>query len=77
MYALFGIICTIVFDLITNLGYALIFNISYIDTIIFGMPFMVMHITSNAIIFMTLPLILINLSDSMFSAQLKSEIKGH
>lgn len=43
-----GAFLAIVFDLVTNIGYSLVFNVPYVLTIMFGLPFMVVHVISNA-----------------------------
>jgi LytS/YehU family sensor histidine kinase len=49
--ALFGILLTLFFDLVTNFAYSLTFGIPFIITIITGLPFMIIHIASNAVLF--------------------------
>ncbi|MFW9799403.1 MAG: hypothetical protein ACFFD9_03130, partial [Candidatus Thorarchaeota archaeon] len=38
-------------ELLTNLGYAIAFGIPYWVTVLAGIPFTVVHVVSNAIIF--------------------------
>jgi hypothetical protein len=45
-----GAYLTLVFDLVTNMGYAIVFNVPYILANIIGLPFMIVHVISNAII---------------------------
>jgi uncharacterized membrane protein len=45
-----GAFIAAVFDLVTNIGYSLAFNVPYIAAVILGLPFMVVHIISNALI---------------------------
>ncbi|MFW9846635.1 MAG: hypothetical protein ACFFD6_07800 [Candidatus Thorarchaeota archaeon] len=46
-----GAFLTFFFDMLTNLGYSWAFTVPYWLAIISGLPFMVVHIVSNAIIF--------------------------
>lgn len=46
-----GIIVTVFFDLVTNLGFSAAFGVPYIIALIAGSPFMVVHVLSNGIIF--------------------------
>jgi hypothetical protein len=48
--AIVGAFIAAVFDLITNIGYSLVFNVPYILAVVLGLPFMLIHIVSNAII---------------------------
>ena len=49
--AIFGILLTLFFDLVTNFAYSLTFVTPFIATIIIGAPFLLIHIISNAILF--------------------------
>jgi len=49
--ALFGILLTLFFDLVTTFAYSFTFGIPFIVTIITGLPFMIIHIASNAVLF--------------------------
>ncbi|MHA1216911.1 MAG: hypothetical protein ACTSPX_06290 [Candidatus Thorarchaeota archaeon] len=56
--AFVGGIMTVFFDLVTNIGYSLAFSIPYYVALIAGLPFMVVHVLSNAFLFGTaVPLI--------------------
>ncbi len=46
----YGAYLTLVFDLVTNIGYTLVYNVPYIVANILGFPFMVVHVISNAFI---------------------------
>lgn len=46
-----GAFLTAIFDMVTNIGWALISNQSYYIVILVGLPFMVAHVVSNALIF--------------------------
>ena len=46
-----GFIPTLIYDLVTNVVYALTFGIPIIVAIVFGTPFMILHEVSNAAIF--------------------------
>ena len=46
-----GLVVTVVFDLVTNVGYSLTFGIPYSIALIAGFPFMVVHVVSNVILF--------------------------
>jgi hypothetical protein len=46
-----GAFLTAFFDLVSNLGYSWAFTIPYEVGVITGLPFMVVHIISNAILF--------------------------
>lgn len=47
---LVGAFLTLVYDLTTNIGYSIAFNVPYIIANLLGLPFMVVHIVSNAFI---------------------------
>jgi hypothetical protein len=47
---LYGAYLTLIFDLVTNIGYTLVYNVPYIVANILGLPFMVVHVLSNAFI---------------------------
>lgn len=46
-----GAIVTLMFDLVTNLGYSWAFGVPYDAALIAGLPFLVLHVFSNALIF--------------------------
>ena len=48
---LFGILLTLFFDLVTNFAYSVSFGVPFIIAIGTGLPFMVVHIVSNALLF--------------------------
>jgi uncharacterized membrane protein len=48
---LFGILLTLFFDLVTNFAYTVGFGIPFTIAIATGLPFMIVHIVSNAILF--------------------------
>lgn len=49
--ALFGVLLTLFFDLVTDFTYSFTFGIPFIVTIMTGLPFMIIHIASNAVLF--------------------------
>jgi hypothetical protein len=49
--ALVGAVVTLFFDLITTLGYVMWYPIPYFAAIIAGIPFIAVHVISNAILF--------------------------
>ncbi len=49
--AMFGLLLTLFFDLVTTLAYSLTFSIPFIVSFIMGLPFTLIHIASNAILF--------------------------
>ena len=49
--AVVGAVVTLFFDLVTTLGYVLWFGVPYFLAVISGLPFIVIHVISNAIIF--------------------------
>ncbi len=49
--AVVGFIATLFFDLITTVGYSWSFSIPYMVAVITGLPFIILHVTSNTIIF--------------------------
>ncbi|MFX1577613.1 MAG: ECF transporter S component [Promethearchaeota archaeon] len=51
MPALFGILLTLLFDLITNFAYTVTFGMPFIVALITGLPFTAVHVTTNAILF--------------------------
>ena len=57
-----GLITTLFFDLITTAGYAWTFSVPYAIAIMTGLPFIVMHVLSNIMIF---PAIVPSLDKSM------------
>ena len=46
-----GFLVTLIFDLITNLGYSIGFSIPYSIALATGLPYLVVHVISNTIIF--------------------------
>jgi len=46
----FGAFLAAVFDLTTNIGYSLVYNVPYALAVVLGLPFMAMHVVSNAFI---------------------------
>ncbi|MFW9943993.1 MAG: hypothetical protein ACFFB7_03260 [Candidatus Sifarchaeia archaeon] len=46
-----GLFLTIFFDLLTNYGFAVAFGLPYWLALVSGLPFMVVHVVSNTIIF--------------------------
>jgi hypothetical protein len=58
--AVLGAFLTLIYDVVTNLGYALQFSmltnnviVSFISVLVAGSVFMVMHVASNTVLFMT------------------------
>jgi LytS/YehU family sensor histidine kinase len=49
--ALFGMLLTVFFDLVTNFAYSFSFSVPFIVTLLLGLPFTVIHVISNAILF--------------------------
>lgn len=49
--AVFGILTTFLFDIVTNFAYSLTFVVPFLIALIAGLPFMVIHIISNALLF--------------------------
>ena len=49
--ALFGVITTLFFDLVTNFAFSITINQSYVIILWFGLPFMLLHIISDGILF--------------------------
>ncbi|MFX0169080.1 MAG: ECF transporter S component [Candidatus Hodarchaeota archaeon] len=49
--ALFGILLTSFYDLATNFAYSLSFHIPFMIAFFTGLPFMILHILSNAVLF--------------------------
>jgi len=45
-----GAFLATVFDLVTNIGYSLVYNVPYALAIVLGLPFMIVHVISNAFI---------------------------
>lgn len=45
-----GAFLAAVFDLVTNVGYSLVYNVPYVVAVILGLPFMAIHVISNAFI---------------------------
>lgn len=45
-----GAFLAAVFDLVTNIGYSLVYNVPYALAIVLGLPFMIVHVVSNAFI---------------------------
>ncbi|MCF2136059.1 MAG: hypothetical protein K9W43_02365 [Candidatus Thorarchaeota archaeon] len=46
-----GAFVTLIFDLITNIGFSVTFNIPFLLAMIGGTPFMVVHVISNGLLF--------------------------
>ena len=58
--AILGAFLTLIYDIITNVGYALQFSlftnsviVSFISVLVAGSVFMVIHVASNTVLFMT------------------------
>lgn len=49
--ALFGILLTLFYDLVTNLAYSLSFSVPFIVALLSGLPFTLIHVISNAMLF--------------------------
>jgi hypothetical protein len=49
--AVIGAILTIIYDIITNVGFAIMFSVPIVPTLIAGIVFSFMHITYNTILF--------------------------
>ncbi len=49
--AVAGLVCTLVFDLITNIAYSLSFNIPILVALTTGVPFLLIHVVSNIFLF--------------------------
>lgn len=49
--AAFGLILTLFYDLVTNFAYSLTFGIPYFITFISGLPFIIIHLVSNTLLF--------------------------
>jgi len=49
--AILGAAVTIEFDLVTNIGYSLAFSVPYWVAVLAGLPFMIIHVVSNAWLF--------------------------
>jgi LytS/YehU family sensor histidine kinase len=49
--ALFGVLLTLFYDLVTTFAYSFTFAIPFIVTILTGLPFMIIHIASNTVLF--------------------------
>jgi uncharacterized membrane protein len=49
--ALFGVIITLLYDLVTNLAYSITFVVPFVVAFITGLPFMVLHMATNGILF--------------------------
>ena len=58
--SLWGILTTMFYDVLTNLVFSYSLGINFIQTLIIGLPFTLLHQVSNAVIFfsLSLPLIL-------------------
>jgi uncharacterized membrane protein len=59
-FGIIGFISTLIYDLVTNIVYALTFNIPIIVAVVFGTPFTLLHELSNTAIFIlgSVPLII-------------------
>lgn len=49
--AAFGLILTLFYDFVTNFAYSLTFGIPYFVTLISGLPFIIIHMVSNTLLF--------------------------
>ncbi len=61
-----GAITTLFFDLVTDLGYSWAFEVPYYGAVVFGLPFMVVHIVSNFFIFLLVVPVIGHLVDQSF-----------
>lgn len=50
-FFILGAFLTIYFDALTNLGYSLATGVPYAAALILGLPFMIVHVVSNAVLF--------------------------
>lgn len=79
--AIFGVLTTIFFDLVTTFAYSLTFGIQYMIALLMGFPFTIIHILSNGILFglLTLPLARVvtqlNIGQEQFRAPLVANTK--
>ena len=46
-----GLVCTLVFDMATNIAYSLSFSIPIVVALLTGFPFLIVHIVSNMLLF--------------------------
>ncbi|MFW9907078.1 MAG: ECF transporter S component [Candidatus Thorarchaeota archaeon] len=46
-----GLVVTAIFDFVTNIGYSLTFSVPFLIALVAGLPFMIVHVVSNAILF--------------------------
>ncbi len=49
--ALFGVLLTLFYDLVTNFAYSLSFGVPFIIALITGLPYLLIHIISNGLLF--------------------------
>jgi LytS/YehU family sensor histidine kinase len=49
--ALFGVLLTLFYDLVTNFAYSLSFGVPFIIALITGFPYLLIHIISNGLLF--------------------------
>jgi uncharacterized membrane protein len=49
--AFFGVMITLFYDLVTNLAYSIAFIVPFVIAFITGLPFMVLHMAANGILF--------------------------
>ncbi|NHI83683.1 MAG: hypothetical protein EAX81_05220 [Candidatus Thorarchaeota archaeon] len=50
-FGVVGLIATLFFDLITNIGYSWAFSVPFWIALVLGLPFLLIHVTSNMILF--------------------------
>ena len=48
-----GLYLTVIYDLVTNLGFAFSFGLTYEEALIYGLPFMIIHVFTNTLFFST------------------------
>lgn len=49
--AFFGVMITLLYDLVTNLAYSITFGVPFVITLLAGLPFMIIHMVSNGVLF--------------------------
>lgn len=49
--AFLGVTTTLFFDLVTNYAYSITFHVPYLVALAFGLPFLLLHVTSNGLLF--------------------------
>ncbi|RDE11189.1 MAG: hypothetical protein C4K47_10495 [Candidatus Thorarchaeota archaeon] len=76
-FGVLGAVTTLFFDLITNLGFSWAFDLPYFGVVAYGLPYMMVHVTSNFFIFLVVVPVISRLIDRSFGAAIWRNVIEH